>query len=270
MNPAFVKFEDYQAQYETSFLPQKAHDGFHLLQNGMHQIVLVIEEYIQTPELFRKTSQFGLTVLSLFSLLKPKLENPLQLCKEAKNFTNFFKGFKSVDGLLHLTMSWKVIVLNISGMTLFVISIITLSDRFGIYNATFIKTKLAAIPVLGTLPYGGLLAISTSVMMSMVLHLTLEKKRKLEMVENSLKTKKLFFWSQPIDLLKVQQRQATYQEKVKQIADEIKNFENIQKDGLNFEAVLICNQTKSKKLNACRKAIQELTLIIETKKKEFK
>ncbi len=269
MNPPFGKFDDYQAQYETVFIPQKVNEGIHYLQNGMHQIVLIIEEYIQIPELTRKTGQLGLNILSFSSILKPKLEKHLQFCKEARNYTIFFKGFKSLDGLLNLKMSWKVIVLNISGMTLFIISIITLADRFGISHATVIKTKLAAIPILGILPYGGLLTISTSVMMSMVLHFSLGKKRSLAEEENALKTKKLAFWSQPIDLLKVQQKQAAYQEKVKQLTDEIKIFENIQKDGQNFEAVLLADHTKCKKLTACRKAIQELTLIIELKKENL-
>jgi hypothetical protein len=260
----FTTFADYQAQYETSFLMEGINRGLDALRVRIHHLVTFVDEAIRVPGLIIKTAQLSITIFSYFPALDPSLEVPKQLCKEAKNFTNFFKGWKSVDGLLNFQFSWKKIILNGSGMTLFVLSTITLIERFHLRDVSMIKTRLAAIPLFGVLPYGGLLPVSFVGLMSIIFLVSLDKKRKLEKNAAYIENEKLSFWSNSLDLNKIRVRLEKCRDKSERLREGVNVYAELIKEGREIEEGLNSSVNQNHQMRACRKALDEL----ETKHEE--
>lgn len=254
-------FEDYQAKYETSFLLEGLNNQLNGLRRGVHGFVSFVDAAYQKPDVIIKMIQVSVAIFSCFPSLSFAVEAPKQFCKEARNFSNFIKGLKSVDGMLNFQFYWKKIVLNISGMTLFILSSLTLMDRFGLLNVSAIKGHLAAIPILGVLPYGGLLPLSVIGLMSIVVLLSLDARKRIAKEIDCLKNEKLVFWQQPLDMNKVQERQIKYAAKVVALKKEVTTCEELVKEGERVETELSLDLTQVRKIQACQKALQELASI---------
>lgn len=266
MNPLKATFEDYQAQYDT-ILPLKAREVLTYVQIKVRHAVAVIDESVQIPEFVLRIGQFVVAAFSLFPSIDPLLEGPKQFCKDVKNFTNVVKGMKSVDGFLHFKFHWKSLILNISGLTLFIVSSLSLIDRFNFYNVTPIKISLTALPILGILPWGGLLPLSVVGLMGMISLFAIEKMGKLQEDKMRIKSDKLSFWSVPFDLAKVQENQLKYQTKILDLKEKIAAYEVLIEKGTEVEDDLIQRSDQSSRFVACQKALSELS---ETLKKTDK
>jgi hypothetical protein len=258
-----LSFEQYQARYKYFLLPERLNEGWNSVRAGIKRTVSMIDKFYEGPDFIIKNIQLIVAIFSCFPFIETSLEIPRQFCKEARNFSNFIKGLKSIDGILHLQFTLKMIVLNVSGMTLFILSSITLGERLNLLNASGFKANLATLPVLGVLPFGGLLPLSILGLMGTVLLLSLDKKRKLEKEENDIKNKQLVFWSQSLDQTKVQQRQAKYKAKCVNLEKEVNLYEGLINEGEKIQKEL--NPLEIDKINACQKALQELTLILKDK-----
>ena len=197
--------------------------------------------------------------------MDPLLTQPKQFCKDARNFINFIKGSKSVDGILNFQFSWRIIVLNISGMTLSIVSFLSLAERFKFLDITAIKVCLAAIPVLSVLPFGGLLSLSVVGLMSMTFLLSLDKKRKIEKEQIHIKNIKLSFWSENLDLIKIQEKQTKYKVKVEDLQKEIEIYDGLINQGKLVEEELSHHLDQQHKIKICQKAIQELISTLKKK-----
>lgn len=254
-------FEDYQAKYETSFLLERLSHQLNDLRRGVHGFVSFVDVAYQKPDVMIKMIQLSVAIFSCFPSLSFAVEAPKQFCKEARNFSNFIKGLKSVDGMLNFQFYWKKIILNIAGMTLFILSSLTLIDRFRLLNISTIKGHLAAIPLLGVLPYGGLLPLSVIGLMSIVVLLSLDTRKKIAKEIDRLKNEKLVFWQQPLIINKVQERQVKYETRVIKLKKEIAACTDLVKEGERVEAELSLDLTQVLKIKACQKALQELTSI---------
>lgn len=267
MNTTSLKFEDYQAKYEGSFLPEEFNIRLKHFRNGVHRIVSIIDgAYQQGPDIIIRTVQFCVILFSCIPSINSCLEFPKQFCREAKNFTNFIKGLKSVDGILNLkNYALKSIILNVSGTVLFIISSITLIERFKLLDVSGIKTILAAIPVLGILPYGGLTALSMALFMSSLAILTIDKNRDLNKEKNRIEQEKLPFWTQPLDLTKIREKQGKYHVKIEKLRDEIHTYEELIEKGKQTETDLKQQKDQLHRIKVCQKAIQELTLQLKVK-----
>lgn len=267
MNPIYVTFEDYQAKYEASpVLPTKLNAGFNLFRKRVHCVFSAIEKaYQQGPDVVIKTIQLSVSILSCFPSLESSLKIPKQFCKEAKNFTDLIKNLKSIDGLLNFSKFYsKSFILDVSGTLLFILSSITIIDRFQLLDVSIVKVNLAAIPVLGLLPYGGLIALSIFGLMGPTIILSLEKKRKLEKEENRIKSGKLAIWSQSLNLTRVGEKQTKYKFKIAKLEGEIKSYSKLIKNGQRIKQKLQrLNQVP--KVKSCQKAIQELTSLAKDK-----
>lgn len=270
MNPLYTNFADCQAQYEHSFFPVIIHEEFSKLKNRYHYVAVVIDEWNQGPDLILKVAQVGSTVIAFVPSIAPLLEGPVLFCKDVKLFTGILKGFKSIDNLLNITFAWKVVVMQISSLTLFVISVLSFAERFELFQVTAIKVMLAAIPILGVLPFGGLLTLSLLGLSGVLLLFAIDKKNKLDLEENHLINHNAAFWSQPLDLQKVEQKQANYESITQELTDEINFYDAILEEGLRLQAGMSGQNTDKNKQYACERAIQELTAIISSKKEDLK
>lgn len=262
-----ASFDDYQVKYESfPFLPERLHDGIDHLRNGVHVLFSAIEEiYQQGPDVVMKTMQVSVAILSCIPSLEPFIMAPKQFCKEAKNFTDVIKNLKSIDGLLNFfQLPPTLIILNLSGTLLFILSSITIIDRFKLGDVSTIKMRLASIPIFGVLPYGGLLALSVIGLMAPVILLSLEKKRKLEKEESRIKNEKLAFWSTDLDQAKVTKKKRLVKAKLEKFRQEVKSIAQLIKAGKSAEKKYDpINQAH--KIKACQKAIQELILQLKDK-----
>ncbi len=262
MNLSTATFADYQARYEGASFVDDVHEemcvGFYYLQAKVHQISSYIDAVRQLPEFTLKITEFSLEILAYHPLLKEGLAFPKQVCREIKNFTRFAKGIKSIDHLLHLTLSWKKVILTVSGLTLFILSGMTLVDRFKILNISAVKVGLASIPILGTLPFGGLISLSSLGLSSMLLLLSFDKQKNLKKMEIELKNKKWIFWSQPLDLPKVQFKKDKYERKVAELKKVSDIYNQLLDDGYMMYQRIPKRQGNYWRKQACRRAIQEL------------
>ena len=261
----FTTFTEYQAQSGTSFLPEGINQGLRVLRSGVHRVVFLIDGLFQGPQLIMKITQLGVTILSFFPSLDPSLEVPKQFCKEAKNFINLIKGLKSVDGILNFQFSWKMIILNVSGMTFLILSSITIIERFRLRDVSAIKVSLAAIPVFGVLPFGGLFPLSMFGLMSTTFLLSLDKKKKLERQEDYIKNEKLPFWANPLDLNKIHEQQARFKAKIAELREEVSVYVELIKEGKQMEEELSLYGDQIRKIKVCRQAIDELASILDGK-----
>ncbi len=251
-------FEDYQAKYEVSYLTEALNKGLDDVRKKVHCIVVFVENVYQGPDVIVKVVQLSVAIFSCFSRWDIYLDAPKQFCKEARNVSNFVKGLKSVEGILNFQSYWKIVILNISGMTLFILSSFTLMDRFHLLNVAVIKESLAMIPTIGVLPYGGLLPLSIIGLMSMVILFSLEKGRKMVKQIDLLKNGKLAFWQQPLELPQIQDRQVKYEARVSKLKAEIACCTDLLQEGERVEEELSERLDQTSKLRACQKAIQEI------------
>lgn len=268
MNPLIATFEDYQAQYET-ILPIEVRKGLTCLQTHVHHAVVVIDEAFLGPELILKMIQMSVALLSFIPFMESNLDGAKQFCKDGKNFSNFVKGLKSVDGFLNFKFSWKSIVLNVSGMTLCIVSTLSLLDRIQVVNISVIKVYLVAIPRFGILPYGGLLSLSVVGLMGMIALLALEKRGKLEKEKVFIQDDKLIYWSQPLDSHRVHEHQVKYQTKVLDLQSEIVAYEALIQKGEEIENELSGRSDQTYPIYTCRKALDELRGTFENKQREL-
>jgi hypothetical protein len=261
-------FEDYQAQYATS-LPIKLREGLTCLQTNVHYAVSVIDATFQTPECVLRIIQLSVALLSLFPSISPSLAIPKQFCKDAKNFTNCIKGLKAIDGFLNFKFAWKCIILNVSGMTLFIVSTLSLIERAQVVDVAAIKAYFIAIPVFGVLPYGGLLPFSIVGLMGIAALLALEKRSKLVEEEIRIKNKKIVSWSQPLDLQTVQIREKNYQTQVSNLQKESDAYQKLINTGKKIQSELDQCKDQTKKIYTCCKALKALNSIYQKKQTEL-
>lgn len=267
INPMDVTFENYQVKYET-VLPLKIRNTLTHVQDQVHRVVAVIDELSQFPELILGASYLGISILSFSPALAPSLSLPKQYYYDARNFTNWFKGVKSVDGLLNFKFFWKSVVLNVSGMTLFIVTTLNLIERLNLLNITAAKVRLAGIPIFGILPWGGLLAFPIVGIMSMITLFALERREKLEQEEYRILKKKLPFWSESLNLSVVQDKQTEFQSKILNLQKEMDAYKALIEEGKQKEDELITQLDEEENLFACQQAIKELTQILDKRQKD--
>ncbi|WP_068466917.1 hypothetical protein [Candidatus Protochlamydia phocaeensis] len=261
----FNSFEAYQSKYETGFLVGKWNEGLSQVRKQFNRTISVIDEIYQGPDMVLKTTQLGISIFSNFPSVSVYLEVPKQFCKDARNLSNFVKGLKSLNGLLNIQLHWNSLIRTAAGITLFILSSISLIERAQLFNVSTIRIRLAAIPILGILPYGGLLSLSLIGLIGMTALNSFEKSKKLNEQTEHLKEGKLAFWSQPLTLAKIQERQAKYQARVLRLKEEVSHYNQLIQEGRLTEETYRQSINQASKRRACQKALKELRSLLEDK-----
>lgn len=270
IDPMQATFKDYQAQYET-YLPIPLRKALNCVQVRVCSFVTVVDEYVQIPDLLIRTTQLVVAILSFSPTLGAYLVRTKQFCKDAKNFTNFAQGMKSMSGFLNFKWILRDIIFNVSGLTLFTLSGLSLIERFNILNLTSLKVRLMMIPIFGILPWGGLFVFSATGLMGMIILLGCEKRIKLLKQESRIIKEKLVFWSQPLDLSEVQERFKKSQSKVIDLKDQIATYQQLIQEGKRIEQEVLLNATSVKRvLYTCQKALDELQKALANKEEELR
>lgn len=259
----FTTFQEYQSQYEPACF-YLIEEQWGNLKAGCRQLIFKIDPYIQGTELVVKTTQFALLIFSCFSSLSNFLETPQHLCYDVRRFTDALKGLKSVDSLLHFTFSWRTTVLTLSGLSLLILSIISLVDRFKLFDISDIQSYLGAIPMMGTLPYGGLLNISLVGLLSMIILNSWDKKKKLDEEIMHIENEKIRCWSLPFGLQDVKNKKSKYLEKINHLSEEIARDENLLIEGEARQNLDQGNQ-RWNQMRACDLAVAKLRECVQTK-----
>lgn len=251
-----ANFSEYQIQFGYS---DRFNEGFDIFRRAIHQISLLNETFL-VPELIFSIVQVSTQILTAITELSSAQEVS-GYCKEVKNFTNFLKGIKSLDGLLN---SPSLKVRNVFGMGLFILSSAVLLDRFKVIEISVLKSYLASIPRLGVLPYGGLLSLSFIGLSSALYCSYLQKKIKLHTRELYVKDEKFAFWSSGIDLNKIRMKQTKYQSKITYFQEEISNFQKLLDEGQQYRRSLDSEEVF--KITVCEKACEELSKSLKNQK----
>lgn len=254
-----ISFEQYQNKYGYYHIPSFPEKCFNKLRTTMHQVIQNAIEAVKLPNLVMKVMSVVVRTLEYISHLTSNLSWAKLLLKDIKVLTNFIIGLRSVDGLLNLKFSWKIIVLNISGFVLFVLSSITLAEKF-LIDCSAIKTALAGIPIFGVLPFGGLLPIAFIGLLGSLLLLSLERREKLKKTAEKIK-EKIAFWEEPLNVNKIKDRQIKYDGKISDLEKTISLKEQQLIDGRQAEKGIPQNEKKLLKIHqkALEKLIDEAT-----------
>lgn len=268
MNPLTATFEDYQAQYQT-ILPIPVREALTTIQIQVKKISRFTDEAVQAPDLVGRIAQLAVTGLAFIPVVDPYLEGAKLLCRDSRNVINLMKGMRSVDGFMNLSFQWRAIMLNVSGMVLFIVSGLSIVERFNLFPLNHMKVSLAAIPVFGILPWGGMLAFSIVGFMGMLSLLSRDKIRTLEKEETRIKTEKLPFWSEPIDLAKVEEKRNKYRDKIVHLKEEIEACEALIEEGQEVQNELKQRCDQPSRMYACQKALKELGETLQAKQESL-
>lgn len=262
-----TKFQEYQSRYESSFISPQFKEKWKVLQDSCHRLVSTMEPYVQGTELLVKSAQFSVLVLSYFPQLNIFFEIPRQICQDARRATDLLKGIKSIDSLLNLTFSWRHVTLTLSGMTLLVLSVVSIMDRLKLLNIKSFRINKLILPMFATLPFGGFLSFSLIGLLGMISLNTLDKRRKCIGEIDHLVSQKMIFWSKKIGLEQVKEKQVKYQEKVGKLKHEVEDLAHLIEEGNQVEHELKSEwKCQVKKMRACHHAIQELNSLMQAKK----
>lgn len=207
-------YQDRYGKYQTSFTDEIS-NGFNSLKNRVHVIVDTAVSSIKGPILVVEIIKHTIQALMYIPELAVNLATPSIFLKEIKNISYFIKGMKSVDFWLNFKSSWKLIVLNVSGLVLFVLSAVTLAEKFMI-DVSRITKPLSSIPIFGTLPFGGLLHISLVVFYGTLTLLCIDKIIKHRQAVTKINNK-IELWNKEITINK----SAKYEKKISALKQEI-------------------------------------------------
>jgi|GEM_PF-5355846 len=261
-------FKDYQSQYDT-LLPIKGKEALQGFQARVHRTVTAINEAFSVPEFLLRVIEIVLTILSLIPSINLSLEGAMQYCREAKNLSNLVKGLKSIEGFLNFRFSWRGIVLNVSGMTLFMISGLSLLERLQYVNLCSIKSSLAVIPVFGILPYGGLLSLSIVGLIGTLTLVAWEKQNRLDKEEARIEGEKLLLWSHTLELSTVQLQEVKSKIKVVNLKQEVMAYEALIQEGEEVKGELQRQPGQTHLMYSCRKALDDLNAMLKNKEEEW-
>lgn len=153
---------------------------FQTFKSGFHAFTDFYEKHMLVPKFVVKCVQLGTAILVNFPPIAPFVEWPRKLSFQARNIINVLRGFKTTDGILNYKADWRSIALNVVTATLFVLSSLILLEQFNLYEATALKTALAALPIFGALPFGGLYLVSMTALGAIFLSFALEKRKGLK------------------------------------------------------------------------------------------
>lgn len=266
-NITFEQYQDKYGHYKFPSLPEEILEkAFTKVKIGISHISMTAVQAIRGPNLVIKVAQVGIKTFSLIPRLAPHLDWTKLLLKDIKVVTNWINGLQSVNGMLNLKLSWKIITLNVSGLTLFVLSSITLAEKF-LFNFTTLKTALAAIPIFGVLPFGGLLNLAITGLTGSLFLLSLDKRKKLENTAKKI-NEKIAFWEAPLDANKIQERQIKYDGKISKLALSIAFKEQQIIDGKQAEKTI--PQDEQRKLKIHQKALEKLINVIDKENIELR
>lgn len=264
-----ITFEQYRNMYYSpnEGFKEECYRGFNSFRKGIHNVVFTCVKSIQGPQFAMKIMRTAIKVLMYIPSLTPRLNGMKFLLKEIKDLTNFINGMQSIDGLLNFKFAWKVIVINVSGLVLFVISIITLAEKF-LIDCSAIKDTLANIPIFGVLPFGGVLHLALFGLFGSLFLFSLDKRKQLEQTSRRINEVKISFWENPLDLNKIQIKQLNYHERVSRLNEKIVSIEKQLFDGQNVEKKLV-STSEERTLKIHKKSLEELTQIFNKKKIEL-
>ncbi len=244
----FSHFED---KHKTNW----AYDGFQGLKKGVRLTLDHVVKPLKTPRLALKFAQFTVKTLSLIPTCQPTLKPVSNVIKECKDYDNFLKGIRAVDGALNPRFNWKAMTLTVAGISLFTLSCLTMGDKFKFIKITPIKTALTALPLIGVLPFGGVLHISLVVMFGILFLMSLENRGRLKEGEKGLQ-KKIDYWTKTIDGEKIAERLTNYETKISALEKEIEALQCLRKEG---EAKTDAKPYTKKALNEIVDTIDQLS-----------
>lgn len=116
--------------------------------------------------------------------------------------------------------SWKMVAFNISGLVLFGITILEIFELCKV-NLQWLQRNVARIPILGILPFGGVLDLAWLVYCGSSLLMDLDNRSK-NSPKWDLSQGKLQAWSRPLDLERVQELITHHDSKILKTKDETK------------------------------------------------
>lgn len=149
-----------------------------------------INSYIKNIDLTIKIVQTSLDCFPPLSSFDLPIKKIVGICKDTRKVTDFLKCGRTISGLLTFEFTLIKILFAISGMSLSTLSCLILAERIGLIDLTSLKRVLSRIPVLGVLPFGGLLSISIISLLSLVALGFAKKKDKVEVEIKKIKKEK--------------------------------------------------------------------------------
>lgn len=265
MNNSHVFFDNYQAKYKSALLLSFT-KGLNCARMNVRGVVKKVDRFIQKPEFLLKIVQLVIAVFSVFPFFDSYFKTPKLWSKDVKNMSNFLKGIKSVDGVLNFKFAIKPIILNISGLTLFLVSGLSLIDRFKLLNISAAKSLFSAMPIFGKLPFGGLLPFSLIGLMGMTSLLSIDKLKGFKKAKSHIANEKIVQWKASLQLPQIQKRQMDYLSKIDILKKETLNFKRLIAEGEQKEKKFAL---RSKSLYTCQKALDEIRSIHQKKQIEL-
>lgn len=251
-----------------------------------------ISDYLAPVKAINKVFGSTLAVASYISNIENYIPvSVLQpISKDIKNGVDFFMGFRSFKAIMNGKFArndkgefkLKILALNVSGLALMFFTSVSLLGRFK-FNVSAITNFTKNVPVLGALPYAGLLNVSLLTMFGTLYLMSEEKIASLKKAAPKL-YEKITDWAEPLDQEKIQKKLDHYRdynknkpnhltklamwEKISESeldSDEIKSFSqrkfakwSLKRDKLNLEI----HSNKLQKLSCAAKVVATFAVSI--------
>lgn len=135
----------------------------------------------------------------------------------------FLMGFRALDAFLSCNVSTlNLLVLNVSGLALFVFSGIEILENLK-FKLRFIHEAAAKVPIVGVFPFAGLLNLAFFGLWTAILIQDIQKrdshKHRWDKADGKLEE-----WNQPLDRRKVANKIEHYDQKIVNVADQVKKL----------------------------------------------
>lgn len=132
------------------------------------------------------------------------------LVKDSKRVCNILMGLRSVDYLMEgaKDRTWLTVAMNVSGIGLFVLTVIDVAERFGV-DVSVVHEAAKQVPIFGVLPFAGLLDLSLVGLYGTIFLKTWNKKPAMANAEAKL-NQRIAFWQKPLDETAIKDRLQKY------------------------------------------------------------
>jgi|GEM_PF-4546799 len=141
-------------------------------------------------KLLIETTETSLKLIGLISDISKFIpfETIFPFLKDGKRIIGIFLGLRSIKFFMEkpLEKSWKLIALNVAGLSLFCFTIIDVLAGFKV-DFSPIHSVFKRVLVFGILPFAGLINLSTITLLGMVFLMTLDKQKRLNQEETKWK-----------------------------------------------------------------------------------
>jgi len=159
MSDINIEFKTYIDRPRSSPWKKSMEHKIASTRQTIRKVVISLKDNLEVPRIVLSVALLSVKLLK-YSAYASSIALPKNILKEVKNISDFLKSSQTIDGLFNFQISVPALVLSAAGIALLCINILTTSASLSLVNLAEVQKKLSTIPLIGSLPFGGILNLS--------------------------------------------------------------------------------------------------------------